>query len=58
MKAYRKAAKMTVRALSSAVGTTEVTISRYETGKRKMSVGMAKKIADVLKVDWWKLYDE
>lgn len=58
MKAYRKAAKMTVRELASAVGTTEVTISRYETGKRKMSVGMAKKIADVLEVDWWKLYDE
>ena len=48
---------MTITELAGLVGTTEASISRYETGKRELPVKMAKKISEVLKVDWWKLYD-
>ena len=57
LKEIRKKRNLTVAELAERVGTTEASISRYETGSRKMSVEMAKKIADVLKVKWWKLYD-
>lgn len=57
LKEIRKKRNLTVAELAERVGTTEASISRYETGSRKLSVEMAKKIADVLKVKWWKLYD-
>ena len=53
----RKEKKLTVCELARQVGTTEASISRYETGSRKLPVEMAKKIAEVLKVKWWKLYE-
>lgn len=57
LKEIRKKRNLTVAELAERVGTTEASISRYETGNRKLPVEMAKKIADVLKVKWWKLYD-
>lgn len=57
LKEFRKKRNLTVAELAERVGTTEASISRYETGSRKLPVEMAKKIADVLKVKWWKLYD-
>lgn len=54
---YRKKKKLTVSELASRVGVSEACISRYETGKRSMPVEMAKKIAEVLRCKWWKLYD-
>lgn len=57
LKRIRKERNMTVYELAALVGTTEASISRYETGKRELPVKMAKKIAAVLKTEWWKLYD-
>lgn len=54
---YRRKRGMTIDQLASLVGTSGATICRYEKGARKMPVETAKKIADVLKVKWWKLYD-
>ena len=53
----RKDKRLTLSELARMVGTTEASISRYETGKRELPVKMAKKIAAVLEVEWWKLYN-
>lgn len=55
--AARKKKKLTISELASLVGVSEACISRYETGVRQMPVSMAKKIAEILKVRWWELYD-
>lgn len=54
---YRRKRKLTISELADLVGVSGAAICRYEKGDRKMSVDIAKKIADVLKVKWWKLYD-
>lgn len=58
LKQLRKEHKMSQKELGDAVGITATSISRYEIGKRKLSVDMAKKIADALDVDWTVLYSE
>lgn len=55
---YRKQNKMKISELAEKVGVSGAAISRYERGKRQMTVEMAKKIATVLNVEnWWELYD-
>jgi len=54
---YRKKRKLTVTELANKIGVTEACISRYETGSRSIPIKSAKKIAEVLKVKWWKLYE-
>lgn len=49
---------MSQKALGDAVGITATSISRYEIGKRKFLVEMAKKIARALDVVWTVLYSE
>lgn len=44
--------------LGKAVGIPQTTYSSYETGAREMPVRTAKKIAQALNVEWWKLYEE
>jgi len=58
LRRLRKERKMTLSELARQVGVTEVCLCRYENGKRKMPVEMAKKIADVLGCEWHVLYDE
>lgn len=53
----RKSKKITVKQLAKAVGVSSACICRYCKGNRKMPVEIAKKIAEVLEVDWWTLYD-
>lgn len=57
LREIRKRRKMSVTELAARVSVSEATISRYETGDREMPVRMARKIAQVLKVKWWKLYN-
>ncbi len=52
LKQLREEHNMSQKALGDAVGITATSISRYEIGKRKLSVEMAKKIARVLGVGW------
>lgn len=49
---------MTQAKLASRVGVTQVAISLIETGERKPSVQMAKKIASVLDIAWPDLFEE
>lgn len=56
-KRIRKERKITQSDLADALGVTEVTISRYETGDHKLPVEKAKKIAVILGCNWWELYD-
>jgi transcriptional regulator with XRE-family HTH domain len=50
IKEIREAKGMTAAELAKAVNTTPVSISRYETGKRKPSIFKAAEIAKVLNV--------
>lgn len=50
LKQLREEHSMSQKALGDAVGVTATSISRYEIGKRKLSVEMAKKIVRVLGV--------
>lgn len=45
------------RDLGKAMGVSAATISRYETGERKLTVEAAKRIANVLDEDWVNLFD-
>ena len=55
---YRRKRNITISELAEMVGVAGATICRYETGERKMSVEMAKKIAAALHLRWWwRLYD-
>lgn len=54
---YRKKRKLKIGELADRVGVAGATICRYERGERSMSVEIAKKIAEVLHVKWWKLYE-
>lgn len=54
---YRRKKKLTISELAELVGISGATICRYEKGERRMSVDIAKKIAEVLGVKWWRLYD-
>ena len=58
LKQLREERNMSQKALGDAVGITATSISRYEIGKRKLSIEMAKKIARVLDVVWTVLYSE
>jgi len=45
------------RDLGKAMGVSAATISRYETGERKLTVEAARRIASVLDEDWVNLFD-
>ena len=53
----RKEKKMSVTELARLAETSEANMSRYETGRRKLPVETAKKIAAILDIEWWKLYE-
>lgn len=48
---------MTLASLAERIGVTPVTLSRYVHGARKLPIDRAKQIAEILQVDWWKLYE-
>ncbi len=58
LKAIRLKQRLSQRDLAKATGLTPASISRYETGTRKMSVDTAKKLSKVLGADWVVLFDE
>lgn len=53
----RKEKRLSQKDVALATGLTIATISRYETGKREMSIENAKKIANVLGIAWTALFD-
>jgi len=54
----RRKQHLTQAALAKAVGMTTATISRYETGKRRISIKAAKVIAPILGIKWISLIEE
>ena len=54
----RLAKKISQKELADELGVTTATISRYESGERKLPVETAKRIAEILGVDWYTLFDE
>nr|DAN81458.1 MAG TPA: helix-turn-helix domain protein [Caudoviricetes sp.] len=44
--------------LAEKVGVNYRTISTYEIGTRELPVKVAKKIGEILEIDWWTLYEE
>mgnify|MGYP002511082371 CR=1 FL=1 len=55
---FREKESMSQKELADAMGLQPTSISRYERGVRQLSVDKAKKMADILKVDWTCLYDD
>lgn len=58
LKDIRKSRNITQQELAARLGITQVTLCRYETGNRKLPVEMAKKIASILSVNWYDLYEK
>ncbi len=54
----RRKRHLTQAELAKAVGMTTATISRYETGKRRISIKAAKVIAPILGIKWIRLIEE
>lgn len=54
----RRKRKLTQAALAEAANLTTATISRYETGKRRVSVKAAKALGEVLGVHWYDLIED
>lgn len=44
--------------LGKLVGKNQRTISKYELEDGELPVSVAKKIAEIFKVDWWSLYEK
>lgn len=58
LKKIRIAKNLKQNELAKKVGVNYRTISSYETGARDLPVKVAKKVGEVLEVDWWTLYDD
>ena len=54
----RKAKKISQEELALKCDVSQVTIARIETGERRPSPELSKKIADVLNFSWTKFYEE
>lgn len=52
----RKREKLTQTQLASLAGINRASYSNIESGKRAPSVKLAKKIANVLKINWYDIY--
>ncbi len=57
LKKIRIGKKMTQYELAMETGLTHTSISRYESGKRKISVETAKKLAKALGIEWTVIFE-
>jgi len=58
LRAIRHKQMLSQRELAEAAGLTAASISRYETGHRKMPVDIAKRLSVALNTNWTALFDE
>ena len=58
LRAIRRKQMLSQRELAEATGLTAASISRYETGGRKLSVDIAKRLSVALNTNWTALFDE
>ena len=52
----RRQRKITLAQLARKIGMTGMALSMYEREQRKMPVEIARKLAEILGVNWWELY--
>ena len=57
LKECREKAGLSQKDLAEKVGLKQQRYNHYERGRRELPVSIAKKISDVLEIDWWKLYE-
>ena len=50
--------KTTAKQISDKTGIKYATVLKYSSGERKPSIRNAKKIAEVLGINWWELFEE
>lgn len=50
--------KTTAKRVSEQTGIKYRTVLKYSNGERNLSIKNAKKIAEVLHIDWWELFKE
>lgn len=53
----RRAKRMTQQQLADAAGVSKTMIGNYETGRNTITVKRARQFAEILKVEWTKLYE-
>ncbi len=57
LKEYRIKNNISQEKLAKEIGVTATLVGFWENGKRELPVRHAKKIAQILNVNWWELYD-
>lgn len=57
LREFRVSKNLTLSKVSKEVGIAECYLSQLETGKRKPSIVVAKKLAELYKVDWTKFFE-
>ncbi len=58
LKKLRVEKNMSQYEVGKRIGVTATTICRYESGKRKLPLEIAKKLADIFSVSWQIFYEE
>lgn len=58
LRTIRQQQKISQKELAKATGLSAASISRYETGDRKLSVDVAKRLSVTLNINWASLFDE
>ncbi len=58
LRVIRQKQKISQKELAKATGFAAASISRYETGNRKISVDVAKCLSKALNINWGLLFDE
>lgn len=58
LKKLRVEKDMSQNDVATRIGVTAATICRYESGKRKLPLEIAKKLAEVFEIPWQQLYEE
>ena len=58
LRAIRQEQKLSQKELAKAAGLTAASISRYETGDRKISVDVAKRLSKALNTNWVSLFED
>lgn len=58
LRAIRQEQKLSQKELAEAAGLTAASISRYETGDRKISVDVAKRLSKALNTNWVSLFED
>lgn len=57
LKEIRERTGLSRRELSRLIGIKEARYGHYENGRRELPVSIAKKIGEILNINWWEIYE-